>query len=52
MHQVVMTKVLSQVYPQAQTYEWKIKAAAIVCVDGVHTTQGSDQVTSGRLISD
>ena len=52
MHQVMVTKVLLQVYPQAKTYEWKIEAAAIVCVDGVHTTQGSDQVTSGGLISD
>jgi hypothetical protein len=48
----VVTKVLLQVYPQAKTYEWNIEAAAIVGIDGVDTTQGSDQVTSGRLISD
>jgi len=51
MHQIVMTKVLSQVHPQSKTYEWKIEPAAIVCIDGVHTTQASDQVTSGCLIS-
>jgi hypothetical protein len=51
MHQIMMTEVLSQVYPQAKTYEWKIEPAAIVCIDGVHTTQGSDQATSGCLIS-
>jgi hypothetical protein len=52
MHQVMVTKVLSQVYPQAGVYEGKVKAAAIVCIDGVHTAQGSDQVTSSYLISD
>jgi len=52
MHQVMMAKVLSQVHCQAKTYEWKIKTGAIVRIDGVHTTQGSDQVTSGCLISD
>jgi D-mannonate dehydratase len=52
MHQVMVTKVLSQVYPQAEVYEGKVKAAAIVRIDGVHTTQGSDQVTPGYLISD
>jgi hypothetical protein len=51
MHQVMVTKVFSQVYPQAKTYEWKIEAAAIVCIDSVHTTQASEQVTSGCLIS-
>jgi len=52
MHQVMVTKVLSQVYPQTEIYERKVKAAAIVCIDGVHTAQGSDQVTSGYLIAD
>jgi len=51
MHQIVMTKVLSQLHPQSKTYEWKIEPAAIVCIDGVHTTQAPDQVTSGCLIS-
>jgi hypothetical protein len=51
MHKVMMTKVLSQVYPQAETYEWKIEATAIVRIDGIHTAQGSEQVTSGCLIS-
>jgi len=51
MHQIVMTKVFSQVYAQSKTYEWKIEPAAIVCIDGVRTTQASDQVTSGCLIS-
>jgi hypothetical protein len=52
MHQVTVTKVLSQVYPQPETDEGKVKAAAVVCVNGVHTAQGPDQVTSGYLISD
>jgi len=52
MHQVTVTKVLSQVYPQTEIYEGKVKAAAIVCIDGVHTTQGPQQVASGYLISD
>jgi len=52
MHQVMVTEVLSQVYAQAKTYEWKIEAAAIVRIDGVNPTQGSDQVTSGCLTSD
>jgi hypothetical protein len=52
MHKVMMTKVLSQVYPQAETYEWKIEAAAIVGIDGVHMAQASEQVTSGCLIPD
>jgi hypothetical protein len=52
MHQVTVTKVLSQVYPQPATDEGKVKAAAVVCVNGVHTAQAPDQVTSGYLISD
>lgn len=51
MHQVTVTKVLSQVYSQTEIYEGKVKAAAIVGIDGVHRAQGSDQVASGRLIS-
>jgi hypothetical protein len=52
MHQIMVAKMLSQVYTQAKTYEWKIEAAAIVRIDGVHLTQASDQVTSGCLTSD
>ena len=52
MHEITVTKVLSQVYPKTEVDKGKIKAAAIVCIDGVHTTQGPDQVTSGCLISD
>jgi len=52
MHQVMVTKMLSQVYPQTEVYKGKVKAAAIICIDGVHTAQGSDQVASGYLISD
>jgi len=52
MHQVMVTKVLSQVYSQTEIYERKVKTAAIVRIDGVHTAQGSDQVTSGYLIAD
>jgi len=48
----MMAKVLSQVYPQAKPYERKIEPAAIVCIDGVNTTQSSDQIASGRLIPD
>jgi hypothetical protein len=44
--------VLPQVYPQAEVYKGKVKTAAIVRIDGVHTTQGSDQATPGYLISD
>jgi hypothetical protein len=51
MHQVMVAKVLSQVYPQTEVYEGKIKAAAIVCIDGIHAAQGPNQVTSGYLIS-
>ena len=52
MHQVMVTKVFSQVYAQTEIDKGKIKAAAIVCIDGVHMAQGPDQVTSGYLISD
>jgi hypothetical protein len=51
MHQIMMTKVISQVYRQSKTYEWKIEPTAIVRIDCVHTTQASDQVASGYLIS-
>lgn len=52
MHQVMVTKVLSQVYPQTEIDKRQVKAAAVVCVNGVHTAQGPNQVTSGYVISD
>jgi hypothetical protein len=52
MHQVMVTKVLSQVYTQPEIDKGKVKAAAIVCVNGVHAAQGPEQVTSGCLVSD
>jgi hypothetical protein len=51
MHQVMVAKVLSKIHPQTEVYEGKVKAAAIVCIDGVHGAQGPDQVTPGYLIS-
>jgi hypothetical protein len=52
MHQVMVTEVLSQVYPQTEIDEWQIEMAAIVRVDGIHATQVPEQVTSGHLSSD
>jgi hypothetical protein len=52
MHQIMMTEVLSQVYPQPETDEREVKAGAIVCIDRAHSAQGSEQVTPGCLISD
>jgi hypothetical protein len=52
MHQVMVTKVLSQVYPQPEIDKGKVKAAAVVRVDCVHTAQAPDQVTSSYLIPD
>jgi len=39
MHQVMVMKVLSQVYPQTEIDEGQIEMAAIVRVDGVHAAQ-------------
>lgn len=52
MHQVMVTKVLSQVYPQTEIDKREVKATAIVRVDGVHAAQGPEQATSGYLIAD
>lgn len=52
MHQVMVMKVVSQVYPQTEIDEWQIEMAAIICVDGVHATQVPEQVASGHLSPD
>jgi len=45
MHQVMVMKMLSQIYPQTEIDKRKVKAAAVVCIDCVHTTQGPEQVS-------
>ena len=40
MHQIMVTKVLSEVYLQPEIDKGKVKAAAVVRVNGTHTPQG------------
>jgi hypothetical protein len=49
MHQVMVMKMLSQIYPQTEIDKRKVEAAAIVCIDCIHTTQGPEQVSPGYI---
>ena len=49
MHQVTVMKMLSQIYPQTDIDKRKVKAAAIVCIDCIHTTQVPEQVSPGYI---
>jgi len=49
MHQVMVMKMLSQVYPQPGIDKRNVKAAAIICIDCIHTTQGSEQVSPSYI---
>jgi hypothetical protein len=51
MHQVMMMKMLSQIHPQTEIDKRKVKAAAIVCINGIHTAQGPEQVSLGYITS-
>lgn len=50
MHEVVVMKILCQIYPQSEIDERKVKAGAIVCIDCVNTTQGPEQVSPACII--
>jgi hypothetical protein len=52
MHQVMVMKMLSQIYPQTEIDKRKVKAAAVVCIDCIHTTQGPEQVRLGCITPD
>ena len=49
MHQVMVMKMLSQIYPQTEIDKRKVKAASVVCIDCTHTAQGSEQVSPGYI---
>lgn len=51
MHQVMMMKMLSQIYPQTKIDKRKVKAAAVVCIDCIHTPQDPEQVSLSCIIS-
>ena len=51
MHQVMVMKMLSQIYPQTEVDKRKVKAFAVVCIDCIHTTQGPEQVSPGYITS-
>jgi len=47
----MMMKMLSEIYPQTEIDKRKVKAAAIVCINGIHTTQGPEQVSPSCITS-
>jgi hypothetical protein len=47
-----MMKMLSQIYPQTRIDEGQIKAATVVCIDCIHTTQVPEQVGPGYVTPD
>jgi len=49
MHQVMVMKMLSQIYSQTEIDKRKVKAAAVVCIDCIHTTQNPEQVSLGYI---
>ena len=51
MHQVMMMKMLSQIHPQTEIDKRKVKAAAIVCINCVHTTQCPEQISLSYITS-
>jgi len=51
MHQVMMMKMLPQIYSETEIDKGKVKAATVVCINGIHTTQGPEQVSPSCITS-